>query len=325
MMPLRASLASFAFLLMTLAGCAGGASEPAPAAAQQDFAGVEFDDSTGAIEGTVIDTGLQPLENATVQLLRADKGGTLVGETLSTLGGAFGFSRVEPGAYRVRATLDGFGSASRLVTVEAGATESVRLPLEDSASTDPYVMTFIKSGYLSCAAATIVFPTNNQCPGDEAIGNATIRFDIPEGFLFFISETQWEKPGEHLSQYFYARYLNESSDKNETRSILDLWGGSVLRSSFSPGELKATVNPGTGALIVNAPVPTKAFNLTVISYYAGQFSEEINQTVNPVCRPVYSRCAGIGVTLGLKYQQFLSIFIFGVPDDVEHYSAVPDT
>jgi hypothetical protein len=45
---------------------------------------------------------------------------------------------------------------------------------------------------------------------------------------------------------------------------------------------------------------------------------------NPACRPVYSRCAGIGVTLGLRYTQYLSIFIHGVPDDVEAYSAVPD-
>lgn len=309
---------------LTIAGCTGTAAELTNTDAPTEFVPGEFTDSTGAVEGIVVDTAFQPLENATVQLLQANKEGTAVAEVRSVVGGAFAFSLVTPGDYRLRATLEGFGFASRLVSIDAGATSQVQLTLDKTASTDPYLMTFIKTGYLSCAPATILFPINNRCPGDEPNGNSTIRFDIPQGFAFLVSESMWDAPGEQLSQYFYARYLNETSGENETRSVLDLWGPSVLRSTFRPGELKATTNPQTGALIVNAPVPTEAFNLTVTAYYAGRFADEINQTANPICRPIYSRCAGVGMTVGLRYQQFLSIFIFGVPDDVENYSAVPD-
>lgn len=309
--------------MITLAGCAGTSAEISPTATANDLVAAEATDSLGAIQGVVIDTSFQPLENVTVQLVQANKEGTLVEATTSTVGGAFAFSLIEPGDYRVRGSLEGFGSASRLVNIEAGVTSNVQLVLDQTASTEPYLMTYIKSGYLSCAFAAILFPTENRCPLDTN-GNSSIRFEIPDGFAFLVSESQWDSPGEHLSQYFYARYRNETSGRNESRSVLDLWGSSVLRSTFRPGELKATVNPGTGALIVNAPVPTTAFNLTVTSYYAGRYSEELNQTANPACRPIYSRCAGIGATAGLRYQQFLSIFIFGVPDDVENYSAIPD-
>lgn len=322
---MRADLgAALAMLALAWAGCVGTSAMETPEDTGSSLGPAEVTATTGAVEGIVVDRSFQPLPNATVQLLTADKSGGLVAETTSGESGAFVLSLLEPGNYRLRASLVGFGNASRLLTVEAGSARSVQLTLDEAASTEPYLLTFIKSGYLSCAPATIIFPINNRCPGDEANGNSTIRFDLPEGFRFFISESQWEAPGEDLSQYFYARYLNETSGENETRSILDLWGGSVLRSSFRPGELKAAVNPQTGALIVNAPVPTKAFNLTVTSYYAGQLSDEINETANPLCRPIYSRCAGVGITLGLRYYQFLTIFIHGVPDNVEEYSAIPE-
>ena len=322
----RVQVRAFALLvvLITLAGCSGTAADVVPTETGSAFVPGEVTDSTGAVEGVVVDTALQPLENATVQLLQANKEGSVVQETLSTVGGAFAFSLVSPGDYRVRAALEGFGFASRLVSIEAGTSSKVQLTLDETASTDPYLMTFIKSGYLSCSVAAVFFPTQNRCPGDEANGNSSIRFDVPEGFAFLVSESQWDAPGEELSQYFYARYRNETSGDNETRSVLDLWGPSILRSTFRPGELKAAVNPQTGALIVNAPVPTGAFNLTVTSYYAGRYADELDQTANPLCRPIYSRCAGVGATAGLRYQQFVSIFIFGVPEDVENYSAIPE-
>lgn len=303
-----------------LSGCAGasGAIEPAgPADAALDPADISA--THGAVIGTVVDTSLLPIQNATVTLATAGKDGVNISAATTNGGGAFGFSLLEPGSYRLRAGHPDFGNGSVLVSVSAAERTSAQILLDELASDDPYLVTLIKNGFLSCAAGTLIAPTNNRCPGDQ--GNSTIRFEIPDGFRYFLSESEWEGQ-EELSQYFYS--LVRNGTRNESRTIKDLWGRSVLSEHFRPGEAKTTGNPGTNTLITNAPVPAKAFRLTVTAYYSGFFGEELNQTLNPVCRPVYARCAGVGVTLGLRYTQYLTIFIHGVPDDVEEFSAIPD-
>jgi hypothetical protein len=324
-MMLSRGVLPMALFIVLAAGCVGSAAVGAGATTAPSVAPLEVTETKGAIDGIVADESILPTANATIHLLTTDQPPKVLAQTASDASGHFAFSLIAPGTYGVRATATGFANGSALAHIVAGEVLRVQIILGQAPAQDPYIITIVKVGYLSCAVGTIIAPTNNRCPTDTM--NATIRFDIPEGFRYILTESQWPKSDEELSQYLYTFTSKRNADgtfTNESKTMDDIWGKSILRAGYRPGEVKPKPQLSSNALITYAPVPKGAFRLTVTSYYAGLYAEEINHTAYPVCRLIYDRCAGVGVTLGLKYHQYLSIFIFGAPTDVDRYSAVPD-
>ena len=125
------------------AGCISEAESTSEGATQGGPA--TFDDVSGAIEGTVTDTELQPIVGALVGILRSD----LIQEDLTAVTdemGAFSFSNVPPGQHTLAASGLGFASASRSIDVEAGTVISASIILDKLASVAPYGVTEVLTG-----------------------------------------------------------------------------------------------------------------------------------------------------------------------------------
>ena len=88
--------------------------------------------TTGAISGRVADSTGAPLPGVTVEATSPSLQGARSAVTDHV--GAFRFPAVAPGAYRVRAALEGFRTAEMTATVSLGATATVELTLQPSTS-----------------------------------------------------------------------------------------------------------------------------------------------------------------------------------------------
>lgn len=304
---------AFVGLGLLLSGCSAGSSvsEPRALGDEASVSSVaEFSDTTGAVEGTVTDVSLQPVANATLILSGSAIGSEPIANSSTDGEGRFAFSFLEPGTYRVRAEAPDFEPSASLVDVAAGVSRRVTLTLGDVPSQEPYSILLIKTGMQSCSAAVIVAPSGNSCTGNR--NETNMWFKVPEGFQYLLSETDWSS-SEELTIWYY---VSNTTFSNVDRKILGaVWGLPVLRIGFFPNESYPTFDP----------VPTKPFLMQATSYYGGHFSKEVNWTAGPVCRyNIYGRCTGVGVTLGLRYTQYLTAFIYGLPEDYQSYSAVPD-
>ncbi|MBI2077796.1 MAG: carboxypeptidase regulatory-like domain-containing protein [Euryarchaeota archaeon] len=115
-----------------LAGCVEDAQSTAAGASagpQVSSGPAEFDDSTGAVEGTVTDAEVVPIAGVQVAILR---GGEMPEDlvVLTDEGGHFSISRVPPGDHQIVAQRLGYASTGKRITVEQGAVLTVPLMLE---------------------------------------------------------------------------------------------------------------------------------------------------------------------------------------------------
>ncbi len=68
--------------------------------------------ATGQVSGSLIDAKNQPVDYATVSLIKATKDSTVVKGTLSTVTGTYKIGQVAPGTYVIRATSTGFAKTT---------------------------------------------------------------------------------------------------------------------------------------------------------------------------------------------------------------------
>lgn len=127
---------------MLLSGCLGDAGT-AENSALESFSVAEYDDTTGALAGLVLDDALQPVPEV---LLVLD--GRL--ETISGPDGTFGFSRVPPGEYELVAAKEGFEQSQRLVLVEVQQITQVRVTLIPVGAALAYHETKIGTSFVGC-------------------------------------------------------------------------------------------------------------------------------------------------------------------------------
>jgi Carboxypeptidase regulatory-like domain len=90
--------------------------------------------TTGRIEGTVIDQANSPLPGVTVELAGRSLQGTRTAVTAAN--GTFRFPSLPPGPYTVTASLPGLGKVQKTATVTLDATATVELQLAFTASAD---------------------------------------------------------------------------------------------------------------------------------------------------------------------------------------------
>ncbi|HLE47405.1 MAG TPA: carboxypeptidase-like regulatory domain-containing protein [Candidatus Thermoplasmatota archaeon] len=318
---MRSLLLAATLVAATASGCVGG--DAGPAAASLSDAPI-LDDrvsrTQGAILGTITDASRLPVGNATVILFAGGAKGEELARATTLVDGAFAFPLLDPTTYRLHAEAQGFGTASILVTVTPEEVSDVRLMLADAPSKVPYVVLLTKIGRLSCAGAYVLTPTGGNCPNEPSTWN--IVFVVPEGYHRIMSEAAWQG-SDQLAQYFYVD--NESTNSGVTTlTLAEAWGKSPIRMTFNPGEKKQTMssNPVFAGTFTALPNGTK-FSLNISTYYAGLYADEINSTGGAACKYVYGRCAGVGFTLDLRWTQYISVFVNGLPDGIETYSAIP--
>src|SRR6266508_2730210 len=90
-----------------------------------------FAQTTGTIEGTVIDPSAQALPGVTVEITSPNLQGTRTATTGND--GRFRFVSVPPGPYKVTANLSGMGTAAKNATVQLDSTATVNLQMQVSA------------------------------------------------------------------------------------------------------------------------------------------------------------------------------------------------
>jgi hypothetical protein len=93
-----------------------------------------FAQTTGNVEGTVTDQSNAPLPGVSVELTSPNMQGTRTAVTAAD--GRYRFPAVPPGAYKVTATLSGFGRVQKNATVTLDATQTVLLQLSLSTTAE---------------------------------------------------------------------------------------------------------------------------------------------------------------------------------------------
>lgn len=319
----RAAIAAILILVTAIAGCTESPTLVEPSSPDENPAqpAILTSEDLGAIAGTVVDNSVFPLPNITVRLSDTGQTAPLLATVNTKADGAFSFPLLEPRTYKVAASGSGFANRSALVSVIAGEIARTTLMLTDVASEEPYVELVVKNGIVTCTFATPMWPGDSTGCGGSSEGYV-LNFQVPDGFQAIVGETTWATT-DWLSQSYET--LNQTSSA-ATGAWMDIVvGRDGLREQLFPGEKKPQANPNAAFANIWIPVPTESFLLSVRTYYSGQFADEMNQTMNPVCTSTFMpRCGGLGAVIELRFSLYLSVFMNGVPEGIHTYSALPD-
>lgn len=317
------SLAQAAILVVLLAGCTGAANEVPQASPTIEAAPVQAD-GAGSIRGVVVDTAQLPVPNATVALEQSDKAALEVTNTTSSAIGAFKFDDVRPGIYRLRASAPGFGEGASLITVVSDETADMRIILQDVASDLPYLEIQQRTGIFRCAFALVLQPT--RC--DEALEAAGLgaasgyhaNFTISKGHQAIVLETNWGTKDATMD--VWTSYIN---DQGDWKYFQEVRGTPILRLDLVPGQDVTGTYVSVQDPDFYGPVPesSQSFTMNTETTYIGQFQQEADGYLNPVCTHTWGNCTGVGAVFDFRFDQFVSTFYNEAPADVAAYSAIP--
>lgn len=319
-----AGAATVLVAMFFLAGCTG-TGEPAARESDAPAPKAVSAAGTGWIEGYVLDSSQLPLANATVVLEESGLGADRVANTTTGQDGFFEFLSLASGVYRVMATLDGFGKAAVLVTVVPDEASQVQLMLEEVASDVPYLSVLSRTGIFYCAYGVVVRPGNcdflveatNPSAESAYYGN----FTIEPGHQAIVVETAWESDEHTLD--VWTSYVEEST--GDWVYFLEVVGQPVLRLELRPGqEFQGSYDSATtDDFYGSVPESKQGFLMHTETSYLGQFQEEADAYLNPVCQNTWGYCAGAGAVLDFRFDQFVSTFYHAAPADLSSYSAAP--
>jgi hypothetical protein len=128
-----------AALLLPLAGCMGASHAAGPGGVGAGMPG-----DGGVIAGVVVDDLIVPIVGATVTLDGHES-------MLTDTNGSFRFGLVAPGERSLAATLEGYASATLMVTVIVGEASQASLTLVRDSIAQAYHETATQSGFIACS------------------------------------------------------------------------------------------------------------------------------------------------------------------------------
>lgn len=167
-------------LLVVLSGCTKDASEVAPP-----------DATTGALRGTVVDTAIVPVANATVALQ-----GTNV-TTTSGADGSWAIGNLAAGIYLIETSGEGFVPAQSEGRVVVGETATITITLDRVQTTAPFVVQETWEGFIECSTRVGTGGASgsvglNVCD-DVGRQDANHAHEFPDGTpTWFQNELVWE-------------------------------------------------------------------------------------------------------------------------------------
>lgn len=151
-----------------MSGCLTG--ERSDAAEGQTPTELISEEGKGALQGTVHDPGLVPLEGAQVGLPE------LLLVTVADASGYFSFPDLPPGRYQLAAQRLGYESVARSVDVLAGETATVNLALAPIPVVEPYSVVQIQRGSFGCGFA--YRPTVGGIVGASVCGALSLYLNL---------------------------------------------------------------------------------------------------------------------------------------------------
>lgn len=279
---------------------------------------------SGSIAGIVVDASQLPLANVTVALQDSGKSGAVLANASSAEDGSFRFNSLQPGIYRLVATLTGFGEGATLVTVVSDETVEARLVLQDVPSELPYLEVQQRTGLFRCAFAVILMPT--RC--DEVLEAAGLgepsgyfgNFTINKGHQAIVLETNWDAPDTTLD--VWTSYIDAQGD---WKYFQEVRGTPILRLDLVPEQdfRGAYTSVQDSDFYGAVPPSSEGFQMNTETTYIGQFQEEADTYLNPACTYTWGNCTGAGAVFDFRFDQFVSTFYNEAPADVASYSALP--
>lgn len=203
----RATIAILALALLApaLAGClgVGGDDDGSGSDGLDTKSRAEVTSDEGGIEGVVTDPAVQAVEEASVSLEE------LGVSTTTQDDGSFAFSNVQPGAYTLNITKDGFIPTERSIEVDAGTVATVEVVLTHQPTTTPYMQQFEFKGFMECSAGVAggAFILSSNVCSEGPLGDATntetvFTHEIQPNPWQIVTEVDWE-PATPISDRFW--------------------------------------------------------------------------------------------------------------------------
>lgn len=323
--------AAFALLIGTsLSGCivaesttsTGADKGTAGQAAPEAAAPAEFDETSGAISGVVINEEGLPLGGALAGIRET------AAQTVADVAGTFTFSNLAPGEYSVDVSQLGYESTSRRVTVTAGEITHINVALQGVAVEEAYHETILENGNIQCSVRAYPgVPTGGTgglprwttgvavcglvgLPG-FADDRFLIDYDVPTTVIEMVVEMEWsstQAAGSALSFVLEHNCCANSADntfgRDEGKSPLAIYvnastmlavAGTSEKDCFADGcTLMTRVFAEAETTGIATPVPL------------GPFPDPLGDPRDRV---------DVGLTLDQRFVQYLTHFhLEGMPD-----------
>lgn len=284
---------------------------------------LEISETKGAIKGVVTDDSLEPQPNVVVILETTSAKPEQLATGSSDAAGAFGFSLLDPGAYRVRAESTRFNEVATIVQVIAGEVASTRLQLTLRPVELPYVEVRIFNGIAGCDSWGFIVTfavIGSICPTQQPNSNG-YPANYTASWRHIVWEMDWASPDELI-----ALTISPGVFTCDTEACYGVWHGPPgVRLEAKPGQKMQNdtsfYNAPTGSII---PYPDGAFETSVFTYYGGNLGRETTEAMKPTgyC-PEY--CYGVASTLEIRFAIYESVFHNEAPQDPGQYSVIPDS
>ncbi len=191
----------------------------------------QFDDTTGAVEGIVLDEEQQPIAGAQVGLLQPSSNLSIT--TTADLSGRFTFSQVTPGTYQLFAQQLGFETAARSVTITAGEVLPASFQLTKIAIQQGYVEVWSKRGYFQCS--TTILGSTGPCGFFPQVGNVTpisslfnqqgsraFIYNVSAGVVSAFNEMRWT-PGSAATGTKLSLTFTYQEHEGQVRTASHYW------------------------------------------------------------------------------------------------------
>ncbi len=290
-------------------------------------------DGGGAITGTVVDEETAAVVGALVGLDATQS-------TTTDEAGQFSFKAVPPGSHEVQVQALGYSSIGRAVDVVEGEVVQLILTVAALPVLEPHLEVIILKGMSICDY--MVYVISGRLPPQACnAGDAQNQFPIMvnETWDFMVAELKWQ--GGFANSDTFRFFTADDGDCVDGSPCYGLqYGRGYVKLEGEPGdtELVKYYDPWMDDRGPGYPEKKNgSFEMMVNAQWIGLFASELG--ANPVCQAILEYaagsgykpgCLGIGVSTGIPFETYISIFHLMQPDPrgvccpATTYSAIPD-
>lgn len=305
----RGRLAWALCAVVLIAGCFGSAGETGSDATTNPTTHATADDAAD-LRGLIVDEELRPVAGARVAVDEQWANTT-------DADGRFELEELPPGAHRVRVDAFGYESTARQVDLVAGQALDIQVKLDILPVREPWTEVIPVVAYTMCDGAAVVLltPFSGVCPGSTTVHQVQIN----ESWRYAVIELAWET-SDSMMLWLDDDYACTENNPCWAMEV----GSSVLRAEAAPQDPDIAREYASDG---QYQYPNGSFELTTLLTYTGMYRDELNATLGPACAASPTTgdhgCYGIGMSLGIPLDLYVSVFHWERPSAPASYSAVP--
>ncbi len=300
-------------LLVCIALLGAGCSGTNPNTLSGDATTQSSDSPAGDVadlQGLIVDEELRPVGSARV---------TVDDQWANTTDrdGRFRLEALPAGQHQVRVDAFGYESTARQVNLIGGQALDVQFKLEILPVRTPWTELIPISAYTMCdgAAVLVLTPLSEVCPDSTTVHEIPIN----GSWRYAVIELAWET-SDYMLLWLDDDYACTDSNPCWAMEI----GNSILRVDAAPQDPEIAREYASDG---NYQYPNTSFELTALITYMGMYRDDINGTLGPVCAASPTNgdlgCFGLGASLGIPLDLYVSVFHWERPADPASYSAIP--